>query len=104
MYDRLTKKQRFIDQMLVGDIEGREFDDPLSEEQASLSEMMAAFSGNPLVSATDSESLEARSVFANPCHRLPRPTPAFTPTCGHSTTVGHKGNRIGSGAPLRRKV
>jgi len=49
MYDRLTKKQRFIDQMLVGDIEGREFDDPLSEEQASLAEMMAAFSGNPLV-------------------------------------------------------
>lgn len=49
MYDRLVKKQRFIDQTLVGDIEGREFDDPFSEEQASLAEMMAAFSGNPLV-------------------------------------------------------
>jgi N12 class adenine-specific DNA methylase len=49
MYDRLVKKQRFIDQMLVGDIEGREFEDPFSEEQASLAEMMAAFSGNPLV-------------------------------------------------------
>lgn len=49
MYDRLTKKQKFIDQMLTGDIEGRSFDDPLSEEQLSLAEQNAAFSNNPLV-------------------------------------------------------
>jgi len=49
MYDRLTKKQKFIDQMLTGDIEGRTFDEPLSEEQVSFAEMNAAFAGNPLL-------------------------------------------------------
>ena len=48
-YDRLIKKQKFIDQMLNGDIEGREFDDPLGSEQISFAEMNAAFSGNPLL-------------------------------------------------------
>ncbi|MCP3942943.1 MAG: PLxRFG domain-containing protein, partial [Desulfobacteraceae bacterium] len=49
MYDRLIKKQKFIDQMLNGDINGREFDDPLGEEQISFAEMQAAFAGNPLL-------------------------------------------------------
>ncbi|MBW2094199.1 MAG: DEAD/DEAH box helicase family protein [Deltaproteobacteria bacterium] len=45
MFDRLGKKQRFADQVLSGDIEGREFDDPFSEEQASFAEFAAAASG-----------------------------------------------------------
>lgn len=48
-YDRLVKKQRFIDQMLIGEIEGRTFDEPNSEEQLSFAEMQAAFAGDPLV-------------------------------------------------------
>ena len=49
MFDRLTKKQRFIDQSLIGELEGREFEDPFSEDQMSMSEANAAFAGNPLV-------------------------------------------------------
>lgn len=56
MYDRLTKKQKFINQMLRGDIEGRTFDEPMNEEQVSFAEMNAAFAGNPLLfEKTDAE-------------------------------------------------
>lgn len=44
-FDRLVKKQRFIDQMLTGKLSDRSFDDPFSEEQGSFSDMMAAASG-----------------------------------------------------------
>ncbi|OQY08847.1 MAG: hypothetical protein B6I30_10705, partial [Desulfobacteraceae bacterium 4572_187] len=45
MFDRLSKKQRFSDQVLTGEIDGRTFNDPFSEEQASFSEFAAAASG-----------------------------------------------------------
>jgi len=45
MFGRLVKKQRYSDQVLSGDIEGRTFKDPYSEEQASFAEFAAASSG-----------------------------------------------------------
>lgn len=45
MFGRLVKKQRYADQVLTGDIEGRTFKDPYSEEQASFAEFAAASSG-----------------------------------------------------------
>ena len=49
LYDRLLKKQFFIDQILSGDIEGRTFEEPSSESLMSFAEMQAAFAGNPLL-------------------------------------------------------
>lgn len=49
LFNRLVKKQKFIDQVLMGEIEGYQFDEPNSEEQISFAEMNAAFSGNPLL-------------------------------------------------------
>ena len=45
LFHRLYKKQRFTDQILNGDIEGRTFADPFSEEQVSFAEFAAASSG-----------------------------------------------------------
>ena len=48
-FDRLQKKQKFINQVLRGNIEGRNFDDPADELQYTFEDLMAAASGNPLV-------------------------------------------------------
>jgi len=45
MFGRLMKKQRYADQVLTGDVEGRTFKDPYSVEQASFAEFAAASSG-----------------------------------------------------------
>jgi len=45
MFNRLVKKQKYADQVLTGDIEGRTFEDPYSTEQASFAEFAAAASG-----------------------------------------------------------
>jgi hypothetical protein len=45
---RLAIKQRFINQVLKGDIQGRSFEDAADEVTLSYDEQMAAFSGNPL--------------------------------------------------------
>lgn len=45
LFHRLLKKQRFSDQVLSGDIEGRTFADPYSEEQVTFAEFAAASSG-----------------------------------------------------------
>jgi N12 class adenine-specific DNA methylase/uncharacterized protein YqiB (DUF1249 family) len=48
-YDRLQKKQKFINQLLRGNIEGRTFEDPADELQFTFEDLMAASAGNPLV-------------------------------------------------------
>lgn len=48
-FNRLQMKQKFINQIMRGEVTGRSFDDPFSTEQASFEEMMAAFSDNQLV-------------------------------------------------------
>jgi N12 class adenine-specific DNA methylase len=45
----LLIKQKFINQLMRGDIKARTFDDPFSTDQASFEDMMAALSGNPLI-------------------------------------------------------
>ncbi|MBW1984913.1 MAG: DEAD/DEAH box helicase family protein, partial [Deltaproteobacteria bacterium] len=62
MYDRLMKKQKFIDQMLNGDIDGRTFDEPLGEEQVSYAEMQAAFSGNPLLFTKNDLEIDLKNL------------------------------------------
>lgn len=48
-FQRLQIKQKFINQVLRGDIKDRTFDDPADDTQMTFEDMMAAFSGNPLV-------------------------------------------------------
>jgi len=48
-YQILQYKQKFINQALRGDIKERTFEDPSNATQLTFEEMMAAFSGNPLV-------------------------------------------------------
>jgi hypothetical protein len=48
-YQILQYKQKFINQALRGDIRDRTFEDPSNATQLTFEEMMAAFSGNPLV-------------------------------------------------------
>lgn len=43
----LLSKQKFINQILRGDIQSRTFEDPFDETQMSFTEAMAAFSGRP---------------------------------------------------------
>lgn len=48
LYQRLAIKQKFINQIMRGDIEGRSFEDAADEVSMTFEEQMAAFSGNPL--------------------------------------------------------
>ena len=48
-YNRLQDKQKFINQLLRGKIQGRSFEDPADELQFTFEDLMAALSGNPLV-------------------------------------------------------
>jgi N12 class adenine-specific DNA methylase len=57
MFQRLAMKQRFINQILRGDITGRNFEDAANEVTLSFEEQMAAFSGDPL--ALEKVTLEA---------------------------------------------
>jgi len=45
MFQRLATKQKGADQVLTGDIDGRDFEDPYSAEQADFNEFAAAASG-----------------------------------------------------------
>ncbi len=46
MYQKNATKQRFINQILRGDISGRSFEDAANEQSLSFDEMMAAFAGD----------------------------------------------------------
>lgn len=48
LYQRLAIKQKFINQIMRGDITGRSFEDAADEVSMTFEEQMAAFSGNPL--------------------------------------------------------
>ena len=48
LFQRLSTKQKFVNQAMRGDIEGREFEDAANEISMSYDEQMAAFSGDPL--------------------------------------------------------
>jgi len=62
LYDRMAKKQKFVDQMLTGQIDGRDFEDPLGEEQISFVEMQAAFSGNPLLLEKNDVEIQVKQL------------------------------------------
>ena len=47
-FQQLISKQKFINQVLRGEMQGRSFENPFDEVQATFADMMAAFSGNPL--------------------------------------------------------
>lgn len=47
MYQKLATKQRFINQILRGDVQGRNFEDAANEVSLTYQEQMAAFSGDP---------------------------------------------------------
>jgi N12 class adenine-specific DNA methylase len=46
MFQKLATKQRFINQILRGDLQGRNFEDAANEQSLSFDEQMAAFSGD----------------------------------------------------------
>jgi len=48
MFQKLATKQRFINQILRGDLQGRNFEDAANEQSLTFEEQMAAFSGDPL--------------------------------------------------------
>jgi N12 class adenine-specific DNA methylase len=47
MFQKLATKQKFINQILRGDLQGRHFEDAANEQSLSFEEQMAAFSGDP---------------------------------------------------------
>lgn len=57
LFQRLATKQKFINQILRGDLQGRNFEDAANEVTMSFDEQMAAFSGDPL--ALEKVTLEA---------------------------------------------
>lgn len=48
IFQQLISKQKFINQVLRGDIGDNTFENPFDEVQASFEDLMAVFSGNPL--------------------------------------------------------
>ena len=48
MFQKLATKQKFINQILRGDLQGRNFEDAANETSLTFEEQMAAFSGDPL--------------------------------------------------------
>jgi N12 class adenine-specific DNA methylase len=59
MYQKLATKQKFINQILRGDLTGRNFEDAANEISLTFEEQMAAFSGDPL--ALEKITLENRA-------------------------------------------
>lgn len=47
-FQQLISKQKFINQLLRGNVSDRSFENPFDATQATFEDMMAAFSGNPL--------------------------------------------------------
>jgi N12 class adenine-specific DNA methylase len=48
LFQSLARKQRFTNQIMRGDLKGRNFEDPNNEISMSFDEQMAAYSGDPL--------------------------------------------------------
>ena len=64
LYQRLAIKQKFINQIMRGDVGGRSFEDAADEVSMTFEEQMAAFSGNPLAMKKVAAEGEARRLEA----------------------------------------
>lgn len=64
LYQRLAIKQKFINQIMRGDITGRTFEDAADEVSMTFEEQMAAFSGNPLAMKKVTAEGEVRRLEA----------------------------------------
>lgn len=62
LYQQLINKQKFINQVLRGDMESNTFENPFDSVQSTFEDMLAAFSGNPLVAEKNRLSVELRRL------------------------------------------
>ena len=63
-FQQLISKQKFINQLLRGDVGTRSFENPFDATQATFEDMMAAFSGNPLAKEKMQLQVEVRRLEA----------------------------------------
>ena len=63
-FQQLISKQKFINQLLRGDVGTRTFENPFDATQATFEDMMAAFSGNPLAKEKMQLQVEVRRLEA----------------------------------------
>tara|TARA_Y100001938_G_scaffold78_3_gene129 strand:- start:2381 stop:13072 length:10692 start_codon:yes stop_codon:yes gene_type:complete len=65
MFQKLATKQKFINQILRGDLQGRDFEDAANETSLTFEEQMAAFSGDPAAMQRVALDHEIRSLEAS---------------------------------------
>lgn len=63
-FQQLISKQKFINQLLRGDVGTRTFENPFDATQATFEDLMAAFSGNPLAKEKMQLQVEVRRLEA----------------------------------------
>lgn len=63
-FQQLISKQKFINQLLRGNVTDRSFENPFDATQATFEDMMAAFSGNPLAKEKMQLTAEVRRLKA----------------------------------------
>ena len=63
-FQQLISKQKFINQLLRGDVGTRTFENPFDATQATFEDMMVAFSGNPLAKEKMQLQVEVRRLEA----------------------------------------
>lgn len=63
-FQQLISKQKFINQLLRGNVSDRSFENPFDATQATFEDMMAAFSGNPLAKEKMQLTAEVRRLRA----------------------------------------
>lgn len=63
-FQQLISKQKFINQLLRGNVSDRSFENPFDATQATFEDMMAAFSGNPLAKEKMQLTAEVRRLKA----------------------------------------
>lgn len=63
-FQQLISKQKFINQLLRGNVFDRSFENPFDATQATFEDMMAAFSGNPLAKEKMQLMAEVRRLAA----------------------------------------
>ncbi|WP_165178201.1 hypothetical protein, partial [Desulfovibrio sp. ZJ369] len=63
-FQQLISKQKFINQLLRGNVSDRSFENPFDATQATFEDMLAAFSGNPLAKELMQLTAEVRRLRA----------------------------------------
>ena len=63
-FQQLISKQKFINQLLRGNVSDRSFENPFDATQATFEDMMAAFSGNPLAKEKMQLTADVRRLHA----------------------------------------